>query len=543
MRTKILNPMIVDFPCCYSALVDYVLDRQGIIKDRVIIEKLLSLHISRQYIRTKHLKELGITLTKARRLISSCREVFIENALPIGYNDIQDVKRRPAVIKGKDFLYKPTSNFFEVDVRLRQSLSEEKQIEEIKKLKSSDRFELINGKIVGFYKNGSNYRLRDNNLKYEVFFRSRLSRKQVYDLYCTVILFYRERWKKKYKLLDSQTFEEYLTNGKPTRNYHLFNFLREISGIPTKKYKKLRVLKIFTEIVQGRELTPLNFSNFVAKEPDQDLMRKHIEDVEEATNIFEDASKHLILTERSMKKDRKSFKNKKLRGEQLEEYLAREKTVAEEKSRVESLKSERYQLSRVVDLDKDSAHSGFVENYTVLALKELKTKSEFEYIHDIKYKSIILRKTRVRAEKRKRRQFMNESEDFSKPIPKRQDRRRFEQQNLTSDKPAGEMVLTQRETARLTMAIEKVKRGLKSLRKYESTVYLDIVRKGCLKLAEMWDVECPNNTELMGVFDLWAIIERTREQMMAIFEEDYSESKVNTFIEAGRRWGVELTDF
>jgi hypothetical protein len=514
-----------------------------VIKDRVTVEKLLSLHISRQYIRTKHLEGLGVTLTKARRFISSCREVFIENALPIGYNDIQDVKRRPAVIKGKDFLYKPTSNSFEVDVRLKQSLSEEKQVNEIKKLRSSDRFRLVNGRIVGFYKDGSEYRLKENNLKYEVFFKSNLDQKEVYDLYCTVILFYRERWKKKYKLLDSQTFKEYLMNGRPTRNYHLFNFLREISGIPTKAYKKLRVLKIFTEITQGRELTPLNFSNFICKEPDQELLKKHVEDVGNATDMFEEANKKLILRERSMKKDRKSFKNKKLEGDLLRDYLAREEEITKEKNRVRFLETEKHKLSKVVSLDKDSVHSGFVQNYTVLALDELKAKSEAEYIHDLKYKSFVLRKTRVRAKKRKRMQYMNETEDFLKPIPKKQDRRRFEQQNLTFGKPVGGVVLTQRDDIKLTMAVEKVKRGLRSLRKYESTVYLDIVQKGCLKLAQMWGVECPNATELLGVFDLWATIERTREQMVIANKENYSDSRATVFIETGRRWGVELTDF
>jgi hypothetical protein len=74
-------------------------------------------------------------------------------------------------------------------------------------------------------------------------------------------------------------------------------------------------------------------------------------------------------------------------------------------------------------------------------------------------------------------------------------------------------------------------------------VYLEIVQKGCLKLAEMWGVECPNGTELLGVFNLWATLERTKEEMTQLSGEEYLDLRTDKFIEAGRRWGVELTDF
>lgn len=409
----------MDSDIYYSDLVNYICDRQGVVRSPTIVQKLLSMHLSRQYITTKLLRRRGIniTLTKARRFITSCRDIFIMNEIPIGYNEIKDPKMAPTIVEGKAILPRKSSPIT-VSLSAKDTIPIKEQEKIINKIENSDGFKFnVYGKSDTYYLGDEANVIPDNKFKFTIKFNADIDVIEAYDIYCSIILLYKNRWRKKYKTMDLITFVGYIISGEKTRNHHIINFLRELTGYPYLGYKKMKIIKLFDEMknFKGLKKNTLDFQNFVEiKKRDGGKKSKLQSKMEKIVADLDKSTKELVSIRRTKKKYKKECRRSEPSDKMNYEKVCKEES---EKQAEVDLETNRLKVNRdKLEVLSKRSYSSHIKNYSYLLLREMKTKSkDFYKVHNsLKKTEYELKKGPYRVKKRKG--------EFSQLPNKKQDR-------------------------------------------------------------------------------------------------------------------------
>jgi len=496
---------ISDKLCChlgFKPFVNYILDRQGVIKDKNWVERILSLHISRIYIRSKHLVGSNLTVTKVRRFISCCRELFIDNEIPVGYNELPKDMEPPKLIEPKDFLSVRTPRkIFELDFELKSNLKTDFQKEVIKELLEADYYKLAaDDSVIAYSKDGKIKPVPVSEVKYAVRFNALISREDIYNLYCSIILYYRNRWRKKYGLLNEVSFNIYLENGENTRNYHVFNFLRELAGLKFRPYKRMRILKMFSEMIDIPKFTKqllkkrVLFTNFIWTKKSEKLLKK-IEDTkreyEGEKELCEELKKERTKIGRELKGEKKRLSKSMWGASEYKSNLIRnvDKLGAEyaklEDERSSLITEMRTKELEIMDMKYNSGNiEGYLKNYTA-ALDWTRNRIPHDLLNEIQYHNLTLKKARIRQSKRKR--------PLEKSTSKRADLRRYELQSC-DPKPFELKKFdysyddSKKGVTKLKRRVQKFKKTLAKARDKPSVVNIDGLEQDTASLCELLNI-------------------------------------------------------